>query len=80
MDWILILAIATFVLVVAFLLWNRISTKRHHESHGTAEGIGGRSDPLSGNSEGIRPAHELQASLDTAAAKSADEPIQLPKG
>jgi hypothetical protein len=77
MDWILALALATFVLLVAFLLWNRISTKRHHESGGTASGIGGPNDPLSGNSEGMRHPDELRASLDAAAAKSPDEPVKL---
>ena len=77
MDWILILAVATFILVVAFLYWNRVSTKRHHESGGGASGVGGRSDPLSGNSEGMRHPDELRADLDAAAARPSDAPIKL---
>ncbi len=67
MDIILLLALATFVLVVAFLLWNRISTKRHQETGGRTSGLGGPADPLSGTAEGIRPAEAIQTSLDEAA-------------
>ena len=71
MDWIFILAIATFVLVLGFLLWNRSSTKQHVESGGgNTTGIGGRNDPLSGTTEGVRSPDELRASLDTAAAST----------
>jgi hypothetical protein len=77
MDWILALALLTFVLVIAFLLWNRVSTKRHHELGNAASGLGGRTDPLSGNSEGMRHPDELRADLDAAAAAPADQPIKL---
>ncbi len=54
MDWILALAIVTFLLLIAFLLWNRSSVKRHQESGGKAQGIGGINDPMSGTTEGMR--------------------------
>ena len=68
MDWILALALATFVVLLAFLYWNWHSTKRHHESGGQASGIGGPADPLSGNTEGMRNPDALRANLDEAAA------------
>ena len=74
MDWILTLSLGTFGLLIAFLLWNWISTKRHHESGGKAAGIGGPSDPLSGNAEGIRPPDEMRAALDDAATSTEDKP------
>jgi hypothetical protein len=74
MDWILALALGTFGLIIAFLLWNWLSTKRHHESGGTASGIGGPSDPLSGNSEGMRDPGEMRAALDTAASSTETKP------
>ena len=61
-----LLAFATFVLIVGFLVWNYLSVKRHKFNR-DVPGPGGRSDPLSGNSEGIRNADELRASLDEAA-------------
>ena len=74
MDWILTLALGTFGLLIAFLLWNWLSTKRNHESGGNATGIGGRSDPLSGNSEGMRPPDEMRAALNTAASSTETKP------
>ena len=69
MDYILILALGTFGLVIAFLLWNRASTKRHQKHGEAAEGIGGKADPLSGNTdEKIRSGEEIRADLDKAAA------------
>ncbi len=68
MDWILVLAIGTFVLLILFLLWNRSSTKRHHEMGSAAEGVGGKGDPLSGNTDGMRDPVELRRDLNTAAA------------
>ena len=73
MDWILLLALCTFGLLAAFLGWSWYSTKRHHESGGTAEGIGGKSDPMSGAGADVRPAHEMQAALDTAADPAAEQ-------
>ena len=73
MDYILALALGTFALLVAFLLWTRISTKRHHESGGTAEGVGGESDPLSGAGADVRDADTLRASMDAASSPAADQ-------
>lgn len=68
MDWILILALATFVVIVAFLLWNRASTKRHQETGGRTSGIGGPNDPMAGAAEGMRHPDSMRANLDDAAA------------
>ena len=67
MDLILVLAIGTFVLLTAFLGWSWYSTKRHHESGGTAQGIGGKNDPMSGAGADVRNPLEMQASLADAA-------------
>ncbi len=69
MDWILVLALATFVFLIAFLLWNRHSTKRHQETGGRVSGIGGPSDPLSGTAEGMRHPDAMRGDLEKAAAK-----------
>ena len=58
MDWIFALAIATFVLVIAFLLWNRMSTKRHQQTGSNTAGIGGLKDPMSGTTENMRDPDE----------------------
>ena len=71
MDWILALSLTTFAILIAFLLWNRISTKRRQELGRNATGIGGPSDPLAGNTPGIRPAAALRAGLDAASDKEA---------
>ena len=68
-DWILLLSLTTFVLVIGFLLWTRHSTRRHHETGGKTSGIGGPNDPLSGAAEGMRHPDELRASLDEAATR-----------
>ena len=72
MDLILVLALATFGLIIAFLAWNWLSTKRHQESGGTASGVGGPSDPLSGNTEGMRDPDAMRKNLD--ADTGADAP------
>ena len=64
MDWILVLAIVTFALVVAFLLWNRISLKRHQDTGGKTAGIGGLNDPMSGTTTGMRDPEAMRAALD----------------
>ena len=61
-----LLVFATFVLVIGFLVWNKISVDRNKAGQNT-DGIGGPSDPLSGKTEGIRPPDQLRASLDAAA-------------
>jgi len=60
-----LLAFATFLLVVGFLAWNRMSTKRHK-----APGVGGVHDPLSGaRDDNLRDPDEMRASLDQAASQ-----------
>ncbi len=74
MDWILLLGLTTFVIVVAFLLWTRQSTKRHQETGGRTSGLGGPNDPLSGATAGLRSAEDMRAGLNVAAARDA-EPV-----
>jgi hypothetical protein len=69
MDPILALALVTFALVVAFLLWNRASVKRHQESGGNTDGIGGLNDPLSGTTKGMRDPEEMRASLNAMSSR-----------
>jgi hypothetical protein len=76
MNWIMLLAFATFVLVVAFLLWNRASTKEHQRTGGNMAGIGGPNDPMVGSTAGIRPPNEMRASLNAASAgRTAGSPL-----
>jgi hypothetical protein len=70
MDWILTLAIATFVLLLAFLWWNRASTKRHQQTGGKTAGIGGLNDPMSGTTKGMRNPDEMRAALDAASERN----------
>ena len=78
MDWVLTLAIVTFVLLLAFLAWNQWSTKRHSDTGGgNTSGIGGRSDPLSGTTQGMRDPDEMRAALDTAAATTHEERLAM---
>jgi hypothetical protein len=60
-----LLAIATFVLIIGFLVWNLISNRRHRFSR-KVSGIGGENDPLSGTTEGLRSPDEMRAALDSA--------------
>ncbi len=69
MDWILTLAIATFILVLGFLWWNQASTKRHREAGANATGVGGVNDPMSGTTPGMRDPEEMRAAMDAAAAR-----------
>ena len=41
-----LLAIATLVLVVAFLVWNLISVRRNQKTGGKTSGLGGPNDPM----------------------------------
>lgn len=43
------LVFATLFLLVAFLVWSKISTKRSQETGGKTSGIGGPNDPISGH-------------------------------
>jgi hypothetical protein len=67
-----LLAFVTFVLVVGFLVWNRMSTKRHK-----APGVGGVNDPLSGATDELRDPDEMRASLDHAASQPMSERQQV---
>jgi hypothetical protein len=69
MDPIFALALVTFALVIGFLLWNRASTKRHQETGGKTDGIGGLNDPLSGTTEGMRDPEEMRASLNAMSGR-----------
>ena len=63
-----LLAIGTFVLVVGFLIWNRVSTGRHSFGQNPA-GLGGENDPLAGATDDMRQPDAMRASLDEAASK-----------
>jgi len=76
MDWIFLLAIATFVLVLGFLWWNRKSMQIHQQSGGSASGLGGLNDPMSGTTEGMRDPEEMRASLNAMASASTAERIR----
>ena len=65
-DWIFMLAIATFVLVLGFVIWTKMSAAKHHRS-GSGEGLGSKNDPLAGSTNRVRDPDTLRASLDTAA-------------
>jgi hypothetical protein len=67
MDWILLLAVVTFGLVLAFMVWNKVSTNRHQE--GATTGVGGLADPMSGTTKGMRDAGEMRSALDAASGK-----------
>ncbi len=67
MDWILMLAIVTFLLFLAFLTWNKLSLQQHQSTGGKkTTGIGGLNDPLSGTTEGMRDPDEMRRDLDAA--------------
>jgi hypothetical protein len=42
-----LLVFFTFLLVLAFLVWNWLSVRRNQKTGGKASGIGGPNDPLS---------------------------------
>ena len=42
-----LLAFLTFLLVIAFLVWNLISVRRNQKTGDKTSGIGGPNDPLS---------------------------------
>ncbi len=67
-DWILMLALVTFLCVLAFLVWTKMSAARHQQASPNA--IGGVNDPMSGTTPGMRSPDELRASLDEAAARN----------
>jgi hypothetical protein len=68
MDWIFLLAVVTFGLFLAFLVWNKVSTNRHQA--GVATGVGGVADPMSGTTEGMRGPDKMRAALDAAPDKA----------
>ena len=63
-----ILAFATFGLLLIFLGWNFVSTRRSLRLGAKAEGIGSSSDPMVGNPL-ERSAQEMRDSLDAASSK-----------
>jgi hypothetical protein len=63
-----LLAFGTFVLIIAFLVWNRVSAARHSFGRNPA-GIGGVNDPLSGATDDLRHPDAIRASLDAAASR-----------
>jgi hypothetical protein len=73
MDLILTLAIATFVLVIGFLLWSRASTKKQQETGGHTSGVGGPNDPLAGANDSVRDPDVMRADLDAVAATPLNE-------
>ncbi len=67
-----LLAFATFLAVIAFGVWNWMSTRRHQQTGGNVPGVGGPSDPLSGTTtDPIRSGADIRASLDAAPARRA---------
>ncbi len=46
-----LLVFATFVLLIGFLVWNKLSIKRSLETGGKTSGLGGPNDPLSGHTQ-----------------------------
>jgi hypothetical protein len=68
MDWIFLLAVVTFGLVLAFIVWNKAATTRHQQ--GAVTGVGGVNDPMSGTTEGkLRDPDEMRAALDAMHAR-----------
>jgi hypothetical protein len=41
-----LLVFVTFLLVLAFLVWNLVSVRRHQKTGGKTSGIGGPNDPM----------------------------------
>jgi hypothetical protein len=41
-----ILPLATFIILIGYLIWNWYSTKRSQETGGKTDGFGGPNDPL----------------------------------
>jgi hypothetical protein len=64
-----LLVFVTLIAVIAFATWNLQSTRRHQQTGGNTEGLGGPNDPLSGANDQIRSPEEMRASMDAAAAK-----------
>jgi hypothetical protein len=69
MDWVLVLALATFGLVLALLWWNRASVKRNQETGGRTSGLGGPADPMAGAASGMRDPDAMRADIDAATAE-----------
>jgi hypothetical protein len=64
MHTVYILAFVTFGLVLAFLAWNMISMRRHQATGGgKTSGIGGKADPMSGTTSGMRDPEEMRQAL-----------------
>lgn len=65
MDPILLLALLTFGLILAYLIWNKVSVERQKSGRQTS-GIGGPNDPVASTSENMRDPEEIRQSLDAA--------------
>ena len=59
------LAAGTFLLFIAFLAWNLLSTKRHRFGR-KPTGVGGVNDPLAGATNNLRDPDDMRASMDMA--------------
>ena len=68
-----LLAFATFAILVAFLIWNKISINRRQQTGGHTSGLGGPNDPMAGVNPEMRNPEQMRQSLD-AAEQGADAP------
>lgn len=65
-----ILAFVTFAAILGFLAWNVASVRRHQKTGGgNTSGIGGKADPMSGTTSGMRDPEEMRRAMDAAAAR-----------
>ena len=71
----LLLALATFIIVIGFIYWSKRSAKRHQETGGNTSGVGGPNDPLSGATSGIRGSDAMTAALDKPTGIDARPPV-----
>jgi hypothetical protein len=74
LDKVFLLAMVTFALVLAYLVWNRVSIGRKQSGQNPSSGIGGPNDPLAGTTEDMRDPDDMRQSLDRAS--SAPVPVR----
>ena len=75
-----LLAFLTFGLIIAYLVWNRISTGRHKFGPNNPAGLGGENDPIAGATDDVRHPDVLRASLDRASGQdSIDHHVPSPE-
>ncbi len=65
-----ILAFGTIAAAAAFGIWNYVSTRRHQQTGGNTEGLGGPNDPMAGAAPRMRDPDEMRSALDAAAART----------